>query len=1017
MGVLDWARKSLGFNTPAAIDTAMAVQQMDQSADLGPGRPLMPVRGYSQRPRVMDYPVGVNLSTQSRQAYGRTSFNFLREFSTSYDVARICINHKIDEIRSMGLLFQAADGETGDVRDALDASRTVLAFPDREHPFEEWLSLWLENLLRFDAGPLYRRRDRDGNIIGLEVLDGSTIAPYLDEHGRRPAAPAPAYYQLIKGQVWSWYTAEDLVYTRFRPQTDSPYGLAPVESILLTVNTDMKFQWHLLQMFTDGSVPHGFIELPPDISNPDQVAEWQDYWDAIVLGDQAKLHQLVAVPAGTKVTETRPKAFDEAFSDHLAIRTASAFGVVPQDIGLIKDVNRANGDTQVDVQFRVNTLPWVRFVQQTLNRYLQHDLGLPVKIALDTGRDKEDRLTEAQAWQVYVQTGFASMDEARQELLGLPIDNERPIPRGIITPRTGFVPLTSILGISGPIDGETGAPDDTVPLPTTPFSGAGGLLPDKGPGGTEFTRAPINPDEPAFPALEHVIPGTDVVNGMPTVGGVISKTAGVTSGTGIVGDPLEDAKAELAKFRAFTKTRLKQRKWRDFQFTAVDEITAHRLNVAGLAEIRKADGELIAAGLAVRAADTGRVLMLQRALDPEDPAGGTLEFPGGHIESGESPLTAAVREWCEEVGVVLPHFGEQSGDWISSNGIYQGFVYRIDAESQVPVRGEGIVTNPDDPDGDMVEAILWVDPQDLAGNPMLRPELGADLAMVLTALGSDAVPLVLAKAWRDSADKVPQHKFDLKLTDHYLPVVQAALVGLVGPVTRIVDGLSTDLAKAIDEVLFQRVRKMLADQASRASLEAAIRQIMVDGYTTGAHAAGTQLGAHAVTIPGTTGAAVADVDWSSWVPGDTGAAMQVADGGLRSLLDSAGITVQGITDTILDEVGNGIADGLTNGWSSEKIGRSIADLVGSDSRAMMIAHTEVARAQTAGSMDTYTASGVGTWDWVLSDDPCEECQAEADANPHQMSDTVSVPLHPWCRCAQSPNADSISLDGIQTEGE
>jgi len=55
----------------------------------------------------------------------------------------------------------------------------------------------------------------------------------------------------------------------------------------------------------------------------------------------------------------------------------------------------------------------------------------------------------------------------------------------------------------------------------------------------------------------------------------------------------------------------------------------------------------VAAGLAVRAADTGRILMLQRAHDPADPAAGLFEFPGGCLEPGETPMAAAVREWQE----------------------------------------------------------------------------------------------------------------------------------------------------------------------------------------------------------------------------------------------------------------------------------------------------------------------------------------------------------------------------------
>jgi 8-oxo-dGTP pyrophosphatase MutT (NUDIX family) len=68
--------------------------------------------------------------------------------------------------------------------------------------------------------------------------------------------------------------------------------------------------------------------------------------------------------------------------------------------------------------------------------------------------------------------------------------------------------------------------------------------------------------------------------------------------------------------------------------------------------------------------------------DDTDPAAGTWEFPGGHIEDDETPFDAARREWEEETGTVLPA-GEMRGSWTSPNGVYQAFVYVVRSESDV----------------------------------------------------------------------------------------------------------------------------------------------------------------------------------------------------------------------------------------------------------------------------------------------------------------------------------------------
>jgi 8-oxo-dGTP pyrophosphatase MutT (NUDIX family) len=164
-------------------------------------------------------------------------------------------------------------------------------------------------------------------------------------------------------------------------------------------------------------------------------------------------------------------------------------------------------------------------------------------------------------------------------------------------------------------------------------------------------------------------------------------------------------------------------------------------SVHGLApyDLRGQEAPPIAAGLVVLAADTGRVLMLQRAVAENDPAAGYWELPGGHIDAGERAEESARREWAEETGCPVPD-GTITGGWTCRSGVYQGFVLTIASEDLVPVHeGRDQVINPDDPDGDQVEAIAWWDVKQLPGNPAVRPELVADLDLLLGALaGSGA---------------------------------------------------------------------------------------------------------------------------------------------------------------------------------------------------------------------------------------------------------------------------------------
>jgi 8-oxo-dGTP pyrophosphatase MutT (NUDIX family) len=1033
-------------STPAVIQDYLEREGMNNSSQMGPGRPLNPYQGYSQEPRRNDYPVAVNISTRTRETWDRCSFDTLRAIIKVYDVARLCIGHKIDELRSMELMFVAAPGAKGDVDGAIEAARAALEFPDRELPYEEWFAKWMENVLKFDAGPLYKRRNLGGDVIGLEVLDGTTIMPYVDANGRRPKAPAPAYFQVIHGQVWNWYTSQEIDYRSFRPQEDSPFGLAPMETMLLTANTDLRFQWHFLQMFTDGSIPAGFMELPPDVSQPDQVAEWQDYWDAMILGDQAKLGQLIAVPHGSRFTATKPAAFDPQFPEYLMMRACAQHGVVPQDVGLVKDVNRSSGETQTDIQFRVNTLPWVFWVQGTLSRYLKYDLKLPVQVQLDTGRDKADRVADAQAWQIYVDSGAASPDEMRQELLGLPIDETRPTPRFYSTPRLGPVPLLAIAGMSGKIDPETYGPADDQEMIYAPFAPPPGVVPAMG---TADAAQSLAAEDAAQTNLRQQLQAQDHQ-------ATTAPPSAIPVAKSLTGDEAAELAVarELTAFHQYRKRRLgRGKRWADFEFrSGIDAVTAHRLNDDGRLALRKSAGLPAVAGLAVLAADTGRVLLLQRGLDPDDPASGTWEFPGGHMEDDETAAAAAVREWQEETGCLLPAgaLADASIDaqWASADGIYRGTVITVPTEAVLDIGERGRVINPDDPDGDTFESLAWWNPDQLPGNPAVRPELlasmGAVQAALLAAGPRDAIPLgvdggqvdvmvdggeQLAKATGgdpgpkgsapdQGAASWPGWKYDLQAAAYWAPLIADQLGDAVDgqelaaawlkdhPAAAAASEKRTAKERAAERAaLIAAAVAWLLARPLKAKLATALSDVFDGVYTDG------------LLIGDSAARAVIDdepVDVADWTPGDTAAAEQLLEDrgtgdGIRALLDAAREVMGLMVDSRIEEISRTLADAVLNGDEHDVLGAAIRSVLTDPDRAARAALTELTRGSSYGAGGVYRERAIAMVRWLTMEDGkvCPICDANAAAGAIPLGSLFPSgdpwpPAHPGERCAFVP---------------
>lgn len=151
-----------------------------------------------------------------------------------------------------------------------------------------------------------------------------------------------------------------------------------------------------------------------------------------------------------------------------------------------------------------------------------------------------------------------------------------------------------------------------------------------------------------------------------------------------------------------------------------------------VSEVATAQGEEVEpthAGFAVQAADTGRVLLIQRSLDPDDPpeVQGTWEFPGGGIEDDETPEAAARREFSEETGLPVPA-GEVTGGWRSPDGIYQGYVFTTPVEATAfaelnPDLAAAETVNPDDPQRRNPDVSAWFSLDQIWNlGPALRPE-------------------------------------------------------------------------------------------------------------------------------------------------------------------------------------------------------------------------------------------------------------------------------------------------------
>jgi PAS domain-containing protein len=402
----------------------------------GPMQPMPPVAPPAIAGRSFDFPVGANLRIQPRPDE-TIGFADLRGLADGYDLLRLVIETRKDQIAKLDWTIRPRDSKKSGAEDPrLKAVGDFLSYPDREHDFETWLRLLLEDLLVIDAPTLYVRRDGAGALYALEVVDGATIKRVIDERGRTPQPPDVAYQQVLKGMPAIDYSTDELLYRPRNPRPHKIYGYSPVEQVVMTVNVALRRQVAQLQYYTEGNVPEAMIGVPETWS-PDQIRQFQEYWDSLLEGNTAARRHAKFVPAGMKPTFTREPMLKDEYDEWLARVICFAFSIAPTPF--VRDNNRATAQTTRAAALTEGLTPLLRWVKRLLDEAIGRHLGYADLEFVWSDEKDDNPADQARINDTYVRAGIKSVDEVRTELGLAPVGFGNAIYTG-----QGAVPLRDV---------------------------------------------------------------------------------------------------------------------------------------------------------------------------------------------------------------------------------------------------------------------------------------------------------------------------------------------------------------------------------------------------------------------------------------------------------------------------------------------------------------------------------------------------------------------------------------------
>jgi HK97 family phage portal protein len=375
-----------------------------------PGQPLVPVD--QERLRTWQFPVGYNLVYTPR-SWEEVGFAELRALAEYYLVA-MAIETRKDQIEKFEWAIVSRDPDSP----RSDADRRIAALtefwnhPDGDTPFATWLRTAVHDVLTIDAPAFEIRRTRGGDIIGLDIVDGATIKVLVDDTGRRPIPPAPAYEQVIHGRPWRLLTTEELLYVPRNIRANHAYGFGPVEQIMLYINIGLRRALTQLHYYTVGNVPEGLICAPEGWS-AEQIRSFQEWFDSILSGNLAERNKVVWAPAGAKYQAFKSSPIERDFEEWLARVVCYVYSLPPTS--LVNQVNRATGETMQEAAVSEGNQPLMAWTKRLADRVIQRHMGhddLEFAWQVEDPLDPEDQATMLVN---LVKVGAITINEARAE--------------------------------------------------------------------------------------------------------------------------------------------------------------------------------------------------------------------------------------------------------------------------------------------------------------------------------------------------------------------------------------------------------------------------------------------------------------------------------------------------------------------------------------------------------------------------------------------------------------------------
>lgn len=509
-------RQAQGANTTYGQSDPLPRNPITPTVPFSPGMPIVPgainpanTQSGRPDPRRYEYQVAQNINiTETRLV----PFKTLRAAADQIDILRRCIEVLKSKIIGLNWDIVLAEdsaekiiSEIGGTHvramtvarerytEEISRLRQFWEQPDKANGllFNEWLNVALEEILVLDAWAVWPQSSVGGDLLGLQILDGSTIKPLIDDRGMRPMPPNPAFQQILYGFPRSEFaapnegeaadgefTSDELAYMVRNRRTMSVYGYSPTERALSVADIYLRRQQWLRAEYTDGVTPELMMTTDANFgNNPDLLRAYENIFNDDLAGQTQQRKRVRLLPTG--MTPIQFDGYGEKFKDtldeYLVNSICGHFGVLPSEIGFNPKGGLGGAGFQLgqaESSEVIGAIPLATWIAKMISNLSYIFLGMPRELEfkfMESGR--QDLESIARTRDLEIKSGSLTINEARSRS-GLPLIEAPEADMPIIAVGTGayflteegIKPFTESTGGLG-LDGEnlvTPEPQDEV---------------------------------------------------------------------------------------------------------------------------------------------------------------------------------------------------------------------------------------------------------------------------------------------------------------------------------------------------------------------------------------------------------------------------------------------------------------------------------------------------------------------------------------------------------------------------